>query len=228
MKKEFFGSSVAETVGRAAAVLGIPEDQIKYLILEGGFGLQSKDQKVAIIVDYDEKEIKTREEKPSFEEETRARASGEINWAVFVCDGIFARMGYTTKTRAVESQEEVILEVEIPEGQLDMRRGETRDLRGAIQHLINRVAARGGAESERKYIVDIGCTLAKRTQKISELAGEIGKQVGQIGKPVHVHLMDSQDRRILHLALMNLPNLTTQGRGEKQFRILSLEPKVGA
>jgi spoIIIJ-associated protein len=228
MKKEFFGPSEKEAVGRAAVVLGLPVEQVKYQLLDGLFGLGSKDQRVAIIVDYDEKEIKPKEQRPSFEEETKARAAGEINWAVFVCDGMFARMGYTTKTRAVESEEEVILEVEIPEGQLDMRRGETRDLRGAIQHLINRVVARGGAESARKYIVDIGCTLAKRTQKITELAGEIGKQVGQIGKPVHVHLMDSQDRRILHMALMNQPNLTTQGRGEKQFRILSLEPKAGA
>jgi spoIIIJ-associated protein len=228
MKKEFFGSSEEETIKRAAAVLGLPIDQIKYLVLQGGFGLQSTDQKVGIIVDYDEKEIKTKEERPSFEEENKAKASGELNWAVFVCDGIFARMGYTTKTRAVESQEEVILEVEIPEGQLDLRRGETRDLRGAIQHLINRVVTRGGAESERKYIVDIGCMLAKRTQKINALADEVGKQVGQIGKPVHIHLMDSQDRRILHVALINQPNITTQGRGEKQFRILSLEPKAGA
>jgi predicted RNA-binding protein Jag len=47
----------------------------------------------------------------------------------------------------------------------------------------------------------------------------------ELKQGLHIHLMDSQDRRILHTAVMDDQDLSSQGRGEKQFRVLSLESK---
>jgi spoIIIJ-associated protein len=73
--------------------------------------------------------------------------------------------------------------------------------------------------------VDIGGTLEQRRKKMNELAEQLTGNVSGRGMPVHVHLMDSQDRRIVHTALAKSRKVTTTASGEARFRVLSVEPK---
>lgn len=227
MIREFFGNDESDAVRKASEALGIPQEKLKHRLLPGEFGNTTRGRKVGILAEFEAQAAAptAAPKSANLEEEQRAREGGESGWAAFVCDGIFTRMGLETRTKAIEKGENTVLEVEILDGQLDLRRGEGRDLRGAIQHLINRAVARGGADSERKFIIDIGATLEKRTAVMTELASAVSDKVVQLGQSFHIHLMDSQDRRILHLALMGNPAIKTEGKGGKQFRILSLEPK---
>ena len=67
------------------------------------------------------------------------------------------------------------------------------------------------------YMLTVGLT--------GPLAGKLTDKVVELGKPVFLHMMDSQDRRILHTALMNSERANTRGEGEKLFRVLSILPK---
>jgi spoIIIJ-associated protein len=133
-------------------------------------------------------------------------------------------MGIPVKIESQERGENTILTVQLPEGTLDLRRGESRELRGAIQHLVNRSAS-GEGERDKRFIVDIGGTLEKRREKMNDLAGQLADKVSESKKPVHVHLMDSQDRRIVHTALAGDQRNITMASGEGQFRVLKVEPK---
>ncbi|MBW1807983.1 MAG: hypothetical protein JRJ87_07275 [Deltaproteobacteria bacterium] len=225
MKKEFFGSDLNQALQKAEQKLGITAGEINFCKVEGDILSASKDAITAIIVEFDEKIAK--KPKQTFElseEEKNAQAAGGIKWAVKVCDGIFHRMGIETKTVAKERDDDFLLVVEVLGDQLDLRRGDSRELRGAIQHLVNRAANTGESE-DKKFVVDLGGTLERRTGEMKEIAQELTDKVKKINKALHIHLMDSQDRRIVHVSLVDDETIATQSRGDKQFRILSIEPK---
>lgn len=223
MIREFFGSSVEEALEKAGLRYDVEAGSIEYTLVKGEFGRLLGSNKVAIlVVEPERRKGKKPEYTPAEPAPEKKPGSGE--WAGYVLEGIFKRMGIPVKIESEERGENTILTVEMPEGSLDLRRGESRELRGAIQHLVNR-AASGEGEGGKRFIVDIGGTLEKRREKMNELAGQLAGKTSDQGKPIHVHLMDSQDRRIVHAALAENQEVATTASGEAQFRVLRVEPK---
>lgn len=223
MKREFFGTSVEDALQRAGNSFGVEAQQLKYSVVTGEFGRCLGTRRVAILVEVPGSlSKKTREESTS--DETPPGEPGSAEWARYVLEGIFRMMGVFVKVSSKEKAENVIVTVDLPDGTLDLRRGESRELRGAVQHLINRAASAEG-EKEKRFIVDIGGTLEKRRDKVNAVARQLADKVSVLGHTIHVHLMDSQDRRIVHAALAEDRAVSTDASGEAQFRILRVEPK---
>lgn len=223
MKREFFGTSVEDALQRASLLFGVEAQQLEYSVVEGEFGRLLEPYKVVILVEVPKARPREVTEAPPGEEAPQKKP-GSVEWAIYILGGIFKRMGVPANIESKEKADDVILTVELPDGTLDLRRGESRELRGAIQHLVNR-AVSGDGESEKRFIVDIGGTLLKRREKMNELAKQLFSKVSEQKKPVHVHLMDSQDRRIVHTALAEIGEISSMASGEAQFRVLLVEPK---
>jgi spoIIIJ-associated protein len=223
MIREFFGDTVEDALEKAGLRFGVEAQRLEYTVVEGEFGGALDSKKVAILVEVPKQEPGEKPpEKPA--EPAPEKKPGSAEWAGYVLEGIFKRMGISAKIESRDKSDNTILTVDLPKGTLDLRRGESRELRGAIQHLVNR-AASGEGEGEKRFIVDIGGTLEKRREKMNELGGQLADKVTEQGKPVHVHLMDSQDRRIVHTALAENSRVATMAIGEAQFRVLKVEPK---
>jgi spoIIIJ-associated protein len=223
MIQEFFGSTVEEALEKASLRFGVEAQRLEYTLVDGEFGSALSSKKVAILVNVPEQPPGEKPPEASVEKAPERR-SDSIEWASYVLDGIFKRMGIPVKIESRERGENTILTVELPDDALDLRRGESRELRGAIQHLVNRAASSEG-EGEKRFIVDIGGTLEKRLEKMNDLADQLAAKVSDQGKTVHIHLMDSQDRRIVHTALAAADKIATVASGEAPFRVLKVEPK---
>jgi len=223
MIREFFGESVEEALEKAGTRFGVDAESLRYTLVEGEFGNTLKSKMVAILVVPPEK---APGEKPAQApaEPAPQKKPGDQEWAGYVLEGIFSRMGIPVKIDSQDRGENTIFTVQLPEGTLDLRRGESRELRGAIQHLVNRSAS-GEGDKERRFIVDIGGTLEERREKMNDLAGQLAAKVVKSQKSVYIHLIDSQDRRIVHTALAGNPEISTMASGEAQFRVLRVEPK---
>jgi len=223
MIREFFGDTVEDALEKAGLRFGVETRRLEYSVVEGEFGSALDSKKVAILVEVPEQAPVKKPPRES-DEPAPEKKPGDPEWARYVLEGIFKRMGIPVKIECRERGDNTILEVELPKGALDLRRGESRELRGAIQHLVNR-ASSGGGEGDKKFIVDIGKTLEKRREKMNDLAGQLAVKVSNRGKAVYVHLMDSQDRRIVHTVLAEDRKVDTDASGEAQFRVLKVEPK---
>ena len=223
MIREFFGDTVEDALEKAGLRFGVDAQSLEYSVVEGEFAGALSSNKVAILVQVPEKTPEKKPEEPPAEPAPE-RKTGSSEWAGYVLEGIFTRMGIPVKIDRQERGENTVLTVQLPEGALDLRRGESRELRGAIQHLVNRSAS-GEGEGEKRFIVDIGGTLEKRREKMNGLAGQLAAKVSGNQKAVHIHLMDSQDRRIVHTALADDPKISTKASGEAQFRVLRVEPQ---
>lgn len=223
MIREFFGETIEDALEKAGVRFGVDAQGLEYSVVEGEFGGALSAKKVAILVQVPEKQPGKKPAEPPAEPAPEKKA-GSSEWAGYVLEGIFTRMGIPVKIESQERGENTVLTVQLPEETLDLRRGESRELRGAIQHLINRSAS-GEGEGEKRFIVDIGGILEQRREKMKDLAGELATNVSGNQRSVHIHLMDSQDRRIVHTALADDPKIKTTASGEAQFRVLSVEPK---
>lgn len=223
MIREFFGDTVEDALEKAGLRFGVDAQSLEYSVVEGEFAGALSSKKVAILVRVPKEQPGEKPAEPPAEPAPEKKA-GSREWAGYVLEGIFARMGIPAKIDSQDRGENTILTVQLLEGTLDLRRGESRELRGAIQHLINRSAS-GEGDGERRFIVDIGGTLEQRREKMNDLAGQLAAKVSGDKKSVHVHLMDSQDRRIVHTALADDPKIQTAASGEAQFRVLRVEPK---
>ncbi len=225
MKKEFFASSVEEAVNKAAKKLGMQAGDLSYHVMKQEFKKAPGKMCRAIVVEVEEGKQASEEKVATFldAEEEKDRAAGDARWAAAFCKGVFGRMGISSRAEVLERGDKTIIEIDLQEGGPDLRRGRSRELRGAIQHLVNRVMSRNN-DTDQRFIVDIGGSLDRQTAKMERLANYLGKKMEEDEQTINIYMMNSQDRRLLHESLVERESVTTQGRGDKQFRILSILP----
>jgi spoIIIJ-associated protein len=106
-------------------------------------------------------------------------------------------------------------------GMLIGRRGETlRDLQFIARLIISR---RLGVWPN--VVVDVENYKTKRVTALQALARRIADQVRQTRKPVALEPMPASERRIIHLALRDDPDVYTESTGQDEARKVQILPK---
>ncbi len=226
MKREFFGHTIEEALEKASVFTKIAIPELKYTEIEGVFGSKLKKPKVAVLVEFDKTPVKKAASIKHFEEEVEAKKAGNTEWAKYFVEQLFILLGFDTNISVNSKDENTILGIDINRGDLDLRKGFYRELRGAIQHLINRsTLSITGGEKPKRYILDIGGQLEERTSKLKTVAETLAEKVKKTNNTVHIHLMDGQDRRIVHTTVESYDGAKTSSTGQQQYRIISVEPE---
>jgi len=106
-------------------------------------------------------------------------------------------------------------------GMLIGRRGETlRDLQFIARLIISR---RLGVWPN--VVIDVENYKTKRVTALQALARRIADQVRNTGKPVALEPMPASERRIIHLALRDDPDVYTESTGQDEARKVQILPK---
>jgi len=108
-------------------------------------------------------------------------------------------------------------------GALIGKKGQTLE---AIQSLIDKIVNKHSDRHDRIRIqVDIEGYLATRQLNLEKLAVRLADKSKKIRKPISLGQMNGYDRRIVHLALKDDPDVQTKSRGEGYMRKLVIFPK---
>ena len=94
------------------------------------------------------------------------------------------------------------------------KRGQTLD---SLQYLANRVANKHQSGYVRVKL-DTENYRARREETLKHLAKNIAHKVKRNRRPVALEPMNPYERRIIHSALQNDPNVTTHSEGEEPYR----------
>ena len=94
------------------------------------------------------------------------------------------------------------------------RRGETLD---SVQYLTSLCVNRG-REDYLRVSLDTENYRAKREEALRKLAVRMANRAKKTGKRVALEPMNPYERRILHSALQNDPEVTTHSEGEEPYR----------
>jgi len=105
-------------------------------------------------------------------------------------------------------------------GMLIGRRGETL---AALQYITRLIASRD-LQRRANIVLDVEGYKARREQKLRQLAARMAEQAVQMGRTVALEPMPPYERRIVHLALRDHPQVTTQSIGEGDHRKVTIIP----
>ena len=99
-------------------------------------------------------------------------------------------------------------------GSLIGRKGERLS---ALQHLVNLMLSRRMGEWTR-VLVDVEDYRGRRERQLRDLANRAAARVEETGKMIQLEPMPALERRWIHLALRDHPNVATQSIGEEPSR----------
>lgn len=138
---------------------------------------------------------------------------------------LLERMGVKCQVTARESAEAITVDVSGRDlGMLIGWRGET--LR-ALQTMTNLLASRQ-LGPDRRVVVDVEKYRQRRENTVREIAHRAARQVKMTGDPITLDAMQPFERRAIHLALAEDPDIMTGSIGEEPERRVVVSPSSKA
>ncbi|TMC13382.1 MAG: KH domain-containing protein [Chloroflexi bacterium] len=134
------------------------------------------------------------------------------------------RMGIRGQVSVRQAGDPIVLDISGRDlGPLIGWRGE--NLR-ALQTVVNMLMSKLGAD--RRVIIDVERYRQRREHTVREIAFRAARQVKVTGDPITLDAMQPFERRAIHLALEDDPDVTTVSVGEEPNRRLVVEPRRAA
>src|SRR5581483_1284205 len=138
---------------------------------------------------------------------------------------ILEQMGIDAEVSAFDDGERIILDAHGSESGLVIgKKGATLD---ALQYLVNRIVFRKPGEFAG-VTVDAEGYRGRREDSLTSMARRLAEKPVRSGRRVPVEPMNAHDRRIVHMALADHPDVTTESEGEGMARRVVIFPKRSA
>lgn len=93
----------------------------------------------------------------------------------------------------------------------------------ALQHLI-RCILRSQLTEPVHITVDVNSYRVRREQSLLHLAREVARKASRTGRTIALRPMPAADRRAIHTALANQPDIQTESLGEEPNRRVVVRP----
>lgn len=233
---EVSAKTVEEAIDIALQELGLKRQQVKIEVLTVGrpglFGLGGEQARVRVtaLEEGIARPMPTEPEEEEGEVEVKGLDSPEVTLAREYLTRLLELMGldYEVSVRPVETPADglgrasAVLDVTGDElGLLIGRRGNTL---AALQYLVN-VMVNRKLNSQVVVTVDVERYKRRREESLRRLAQRLADRVRQTGRSVTLEPMPAAERRIVHLALVDHPDVTTGSIGVGESRKVVIHPR---
>lgn len=205
---EVEAKTVDEAISQACEQLGKSQDQVDIEVLSGN------SNKLFGIIGGNKVRIKaTARDLPVDNAAEKARE---------VLENILERFGAETSVLTEEDSESITLNIKGDgSGILIGRKGQTLD---AFQYVVNKIVHRM-PEVTKQVIVDTEGYRQRRKETLIDLAKRLSEQAKTKGRPVSTSPLNPFERRIIHLAIQDDADLTTQSKGDGIYRSVVISLK---
>ncbi len=230
----FSGADVEEALAAAAASLGLPIAELRYVVLEpggaGGRGLNPTPARIAVMVQEPGYRggPERRQSPPApgpavSDREAGPRPPVDVKAGVRAVVRAVAEAGRLDLSCEIEEEPELVV---VRLGGPDAAFFHGEDGRGeelrALEHLLQRMYA--AVLHPRWLRLEAAGLRERRAQALAEEARSVAASVRQDGHPRSLEPMNSYERRLVHLALQGEPGITTYSVGEGGERRVTIGP----
>ena len=155
-------------------------------------------------------------------------ASGDVTEKA--CDflmGVLDRMGISGDIDVHEEDDKIVLEIQTPHAEvLTGRKGQVME---ALQHLVSKVVYRErSGEKGKPFVVDADGYRDKHIERLKALASRMAEKALKTQAIVELSPMSAHDRRIVHMAIAEIPGLSSRSEGEGDDRHILVVPGEAA
>jgi predicted RNA-binding protein Jag len=207
----FAGGDVAAAVGAAAEALGLPVEQVRYVVLQQGVPARGsspgQQAQIAVVL----------EERGGHSDPTDAAPSGsaELESRLQEVAGALRRVaGWEISVRIEDGGGAPVALVEGP------AEAQTLEVLRALEHILRRAA---GVHGPAELHVRSEAFRAQRDEALRRTALDAAAEVRRDGTPRTVDCRNSYERRIVHMALAGEAGVRTRSEGEGEARRLLVE-----
>ena len=202
MENIFTGKTVEEAVKVGLETLGVKESDVEVEVLDEGkkrlIGSKPAQVKLTVI----------------------ERTDGER--AVEFLEGLFPLIGEEVHAELKGEDEKIVIELTAASAKnIIGRRGEVID---AVQTLAGAVA-NIGRKDDKRVVVDCENYREDREETLKRVANKLAAKAVRLGKRVRLEPMNPYERRIIHSALVDNPDVTTKSEGKEPARFVVIIPK---
>lgn len=224
----FSGADVEDALASAAASLGLPRDELRYVVLEtgdgGGRGLKPTPARIAVLIHEPPGATRgpTRSDHPGPEVRPVADAAGVPASVRAVVRALGDAGGFSLECELEEAESELLVHLR-GEGSAFFHGedGRGEPLR-ALEHLLQRICG----EALRPRLLRLRCEgfRERRDLALAEQARRLAAEVRADGRPRELEPMNAYERRIVHVALQGEAGVTTYSVGEGPQRRVRIAP----
>jgi spoIIIJ-associated protein len=226
---EAIGVSVEDATGRGLEALNATRDQVRIDVIEKGDGSKVMARvRVTLLAQPEKPRAVAPADAPAEVDADEQLAAEEVLTQLLQSLQISARIETSVSTAVDEEDESegpafILNIVGADLGILIGRRGETLNDLQFITRLIT--SKRIGHRTN--LIVDVEGYKMRREQTLRRLAARMAAQVVSTRKPIALEPMPANERRIIHIALRNHPQVRTESVGQGDSRKVTLIPRRG-
>ena len=202
---EISGNTVDEALKSALKELNVTEDKVEVEVLEQGskglLGLiGAKPAKILVKL-----------------------KNNYVDSAREFLGNVLDSMGVKAEIQIKEEKDTIKISLEGPNmGVVIGYRGETLD---SLQYLVSLVINKGNDDQYKRVVLDSENYRAKREETLKRLASKTAYKVNKNGRCFRLEAMNPYERRIIHAALQNHPDVYTYSEGDEPFRRVVVEVK---
>jgi len=141
--------------------------------------------------------------------------------------GVLERMGISADIDIKDDSDRTTLEIQTGDTELVIgRRGVVLD---GLQDLVNKAVFKEKRDEKQKpLVVDCGGFRDKQVERLRSLAQKMSEKALETKQIVELQPMSPHDRRIVHMAISEIPGLTTRSEGEGEDRHICIVPAAAA
>jgi spoIIIJ-associated protein len=194
--QEFKGKNLDEALGHAEHVLKIPRDKFAYEIVTEKTKLFGMRGKEIVIRAWPKKEL-------------------DINPVTGFLNALLPYFPLELTYEIKKKNETIYLIFDGEDKSMLLRKDGSLLL--AFQHILNKV-------SPHKVQVDCEFYRRRKEKRLREYAQEIARQVSETGRNEVLDLMNPYERRIVHIAVNQVPGITSESLGEGFLKRVKVYP----
>lgn len=233
---EFSGKTVDEAVAAAEEHFGVGRDALLIEVLTQGsrgvFGLGAENARIRARMDQGsevapEEDFETEEEQFGVEDVEPVPAAPQDNAALAteasqVLSELLRTMGFNAEVSIRGTETPIMLA--ITGNNLGVLIGRRGDNLAALQFVLNLLLSKNRRQWPR-IVIDVENYRARREDSLRTLADRLAYRVRRNGRPFTLEAMPASDRRVIHLALRDRPDVETYSIGEGPARRVVIAPK---
>jgi spoIIIJ-associated protein len=222
---EAVGTTIEDAIARGLEALNVERRSIEIEVLTDA---QAREARVRLTV----KSPALQPAAPAATTTAAAIDAGEVDRAIQVVTTLLGKMKMTANVEAHEESDPLetdrfegptlVLDIRGDDlGSLIGRRGETLD---HLQYLARLLVAKELGHY-LNLVIDVEGYKAHRVQTLQQLAQRMAERVAASHKPAALEPMPANERRIIHLALRDHPDVRTESVGSGETRKVTIVPK---
>jgi spoIIIJ-associated protein len=218
----FSGVDIDDAVAVAAANLGLPKAELRYVVLEagnaGGRGLKPTPARIAVMLEDAPEPGEPRKPAPG----TAAPPSDPKAGLLATIRAVAEAGGLEVEARIEEGEEALLVQLEGKDRDFFLEPGGKAEVLQAAEHLLLRLY---GAQLQPRAVRLTGEGFReRRDEALAAEARQIAAEVRASGQPRTLPRLNAYERRVVHMTLQAEPGITTKSAGEGAERRLTVAP----